>query len=275
MKKPESAGAPVYTTGQVARICGVTSRTVAKWFDAGWLRGYKVTKTGARRIYHDALLAFLQAHEIPVPNQKDWPVWLRKAKTQCARIEITRHGEVIWHDGLWKGGTWCGGTWRGGHWRGGTWRYGAWEGGLWHAGTWHDGFWCNGLWFGGTWRGGRWSDGTWLDGTWLGGEWRDGTWKHGTWKHGTWYGGTWHSGIWRGGTWHGGLWYGGRFLGGERYVVLRYRGNVIEQLVYFNPATHEERWEKARDIMQRFPVVAGAERSTQNIDMWNYLPRGL
>src|SRR4051794_14810730 len=33
----------IFTTGQVARICKVSPRTVNKWFDAGRLRGYRTT----------------------------------------------------------------------------------------------------------------------------------------------------------------------------------------------------------------------------------------
>ena len=39
----------VLTTGDVARICNVASRTVSKWFDSGQLRGYRIPgSTGFR-----------------------------------------------------------------------------------------------------------------------------------------------------------------------------------------------------------------------------------
>ena len=37
----------VLTTGEVAKICNVASRTVSKWFDSGQLKGYRIP---ARRI---------------------------------------------------------------------------------------------------------------------------------------------------------------------------------------------------------------------------------
>lgn len=55
-----------YTTGQVARICQVAPRTVAKWVDNGSLVGYRVPGSADRRIPHPQLLAFLRAHNMPL-----------------------------------------------------------------------------------------------------------------------------------------------------------------------------------------------------------------
>ena len=33
----------VLTTGEVAKICNVASRTVSKWFDSGQLKGYRLS----------------------------------------------------------------------------------------------------------------------------------------------------------------------------------------------------------------------------------------
>ena len=38
-----------YTTGEVARLCQVTRRTVIKWIDSGKLRGYTIPGTKASR----------------------------------------------------------------------------------------------------------------------------------------------------------------------------------------------------------------------------------
>ncbi len=40
----------VLTTGEVAKICNVASRTVSKWFDSGQLRGYRIPGSKDRRI---------------------------------------------------------------------------------------------------------------------------------------------------------------------------------------------------------------------------------
>lgn len=55
----------VFTTGQVADICMVAPRTVAKWFDSGRLRGYQIPGGGDRRVPRDILIRFLREHGIP------------------------------------------------------------------------------------------------------------------------------------------------------------------------------------------------------------------
>jgi excisionase family DNA binding protein len=56
----------VFTTGEVARLCGVAPRTVSKWFDAGQLRGYKIPGSRDRRIPRDSLVRFMRAYGIPL-----------------------------------------------------------------------------------------------------------------------------------------------------------------------------------------------------------------
>jgi len=56
----------VLTTGEVARICNVASRTVSKWFDSGQLRGYRIPGSKDRRIPLANLLAFMKQHQIPM-----------------------------------------------------------------------------------------------------------------------------------------------------------------------------------------------------------------
>lgn len=55
----------VLTTGQVARICNVTIRTVIKWFESGRLPGYKIPESKDRRIPKENLRDFLREHKIP------------------------------------------------------------------------------------------------------------------------------------------------------------------------------------------------------------------
>ncbi|MCH7632799.1 MAG: helix-turn-helix domain-containing protein, partial [Planctomycetes bacterium] len=49
----------ILTTGEVAKICNVAPRTVAKWFDRGELRGYRIPGSKDRRIPTSHLLSFL------------------------------------------------------------------------------------------------------------------------------------------------------------------------------------------------------------------------
>lgn len=59
----------VYTTGQVAEICNVASRTVSKWFDDETLKGYRIPGSLDRRVPHDSLINFLTQNKMPVPDE--------------------------------------------------------------------------------------------------------------------------------------------------------------------------------------------------------------
>lgn len=56
----------VLTTGEVAKICNVASRTVSKWFDSGQLRGYRIPGSKDRRIPVSNLRKFMKSHGIPM-----------------------------------------------------------------------------------------------------------------------------------------------------------------------------------------------------------------
>jgi two-component system response regulator RpaA len=56
-----------FTTGEVAKMINVATRTVAKWFDQGKLRGYRIPGSQDRRIPKEQLVRFLKDHGIPVP----------------------------------------------------------------------------------------------------------------------------------------------------------------------------------------------------------------
>ncbi|NNF44007.1 MAG: response regulator [Phycisphaerales bacterium] len=56
----------VLTTGEVAKICNVASRTVSKWFDSGQLRGYRIPGSKDRRIPVSSLVRFMKGHGIPL-----------------------------------------------------------------------------------------------------------------------------------------------------------------------------------------------------------------
>jgi excisionase family DNA binding protein len=63
---PNDRSKEVLTTGQVAKICKVAPRTVAKWFDSGQLRGYRIPGSKDRRIPLNQLVRFMQAHGMPL-----------------------------------------------------------------------------------------------------------------------------------------------------------------------------------------------------------------
>lgn len=54
-----------YTTGEVARLCQVTRRTVIKWIDSGKLKGYTIPGSRHRRVSTDRLRDFVRAHKLP------------------------------------------------------------------------------------------------------------------------------------------------------------------------------------------------------------------
>lgn len=49
----------VLTTGLVAKVCRVSSRTVSKWFDKGLLKGYRIPGSNDRRIRRRDLEEFM------------------------------------------------------------------------------------------------------------------------------------------------------------------------------------------------------------------------
>jgi hypothetical protein len=53
---------PYYTSGQVARLFGVTSTTAAKWIDRGVLKGFRLPGSLKRRVAHVELIAFVCRH---------------------------------------------------------------------------------------------------------------------------------------------------------------------------------------------------------------------
>ncbi len=62
----------VLTTGQVAKICKVASRTVSKWFDGGKLVGYRIPQSQDRRIPRENLIRFLKDHGMPLGNLEEF-----------------------------------------------------------------------------------------------------------------------------------------------------------------------------------------------------------
>jgi excisionase family DNA binding protein len=56
----------VFTSGEVAAICGVSPDTVSRWFDLGQIEGYRLGPGGDRRIPYDSLKKFMISHGIPL-----------------------------------------------------------------------------------------------------------------------------------------------------------------------------------------------------------------
>ena len=53
-----------FGTTDVAKLCKVSPRTVAKWFDQGLLRGHLMPGSRTRRIPREALERFLAEHKM-------------------------------------------------------------------------------------------------------------------------------------------------------------------------------------------------------------------
>lgn len=64
-KKTLDLNAPVFTTAQVARICGVSSQVVAKWMKRGMLKGRRLPGSSHRRFDRVDVVEFLKVHGLP------------------------------------------------------------------------------------------------------------------------------------------------------------------------------------------------------------------
>lgn len=61
----------VFTSGEAARICGVSADTVSRWFDSGLLKGYRLGRGGDRRIPYEDLRRFMLERNIPLDRLDD------------------------------------------------------------------------------------------------------------------------------------------------------------------------------------------------------------
>lgn len=61
----------VFTSGEVANICGVSPDTVSRWFDMGQIEGYRLGPGGDRRIPFDSLRQFMLNHGIPLDRLEE------------------------------------------------------------------------------------------------------------------------------------------------------------------------------------------------------------
>ena len=59
----------LWTTGQIARVCGCAPRTVTKWVDSGKLKGFRLPGSLDRRIRPEDVAQFLRENGMPVPRE--------------------------------------------------------------------------------------------------------------------------------------------------------------------------------------------------------------
>ncbi|MDC0603122.1 response regulator [Aliiglaciecola sp.] len=57
------------TTGEIAKFCGVTLRTVIRWLETDKLKGFKLPGRGNNRILVDDFIFFLRQHKMPIPQE--------------------------------------------------------------------------------------------------------------------------------------------------------------------------------------------------------------
>jgi CheY-like chemotaxis protein len=71
-EKPEKKGGDnmqeIFTTGEVAGICGVSLQTVIRCFDAGKIDGFRVPGSKFRKIPRHSLLKFMKENNVPLEN---------------------------------------------------------------------------------------------------------------------------------------------------------------------------------------------------------------
>lgn len=58
-----------YSTGEIAKFCGVTLRTVIRWIERGSLNAYKLPGRGNNRVTQQELLNFLNEYNMPIPAE--------------------------------------------------------------------------------------------------------------------------------------------------------------------------------------------------------------
>lgn len=95
----------VFTVGQVSKMCNVAARTVAKWVDAGALKGYRLPGSLDRRIPRESLKLFMAEHRMPFPAELEEPPKAapvinfneRSISDSVANLKRFADGEV--HDG--------------------------------------------------------------------------------------------------------------------------------------------------------------------------------
>ena len=55
-----------FTTGEVAKLLHVATGSVARWFDSGKLKGYRIPGSRSRRVPRASLISFCREHGLPL-----------------------------------------------------------------------------------------------------------------------------------------------------------------------------------------------------------------
>jgi len=67
----DAFGKRIFTTGEIAKICHVGRSTVARWFDTGRLKGYRLPGLPNRRIPLEYLIKFMKEYGMPIGGIAD------------------------------------------------------------------------------------------------------------------------------------------------------------------------------------------------------------
>lgn len=58
----------VYTTGQVAKICGVSLSTAKRWVERGEIKGFRLPRSGEWRVTKQELVNFMERNAFPIDD---------------------------------------------------------------------------------------------------------------------------------------------------------------------------------------------------------------
>lgn len=72
-----------FSSGEVAQICDVTSRTVIRWIEANKIKAFKLPGRGNNRISEAELLNFLVENKMPIPEE------LTREEENCCVVVTT------------------------------------------------------------------------------------------------------------------------------------------------------------------------------------------
>ncbi len=58
-----------FTTGEIAKLCGVNFRTVIRWIDKGYIDAYKLPGRGDNRVTRENVVKFMCDNNMPIPAE--------------------------------------------------------------------------------------------------------------------------------------------------------------------------------------------------------------
>jgi len=91
MTKSDFTKRRFFTTGQIAKICGVSIATVQKWIDAGEIASYRLPMTASeRRVSRESLLSFMKRYNVPTGEITGSSMY----RVLIAGLEPTAEGQV-------------------------------------------------------------------------------------------------------------------------------------------------------------------------------------